>query len=68
MQYVNLTENAKAFLAMEPALMGQVAGVYFYEHPVHGDESPMMMITREGKLKTSCWFEMPSYEEVIDSL
>lgn len=54
-----LSDIAKAFLRREPELLGLVMGHYFYEDPVHGDESPLWMISPEGKLKRTCCWEVP---------
>lgn len=62
-----LTENAKKFLAQAPTLIGQIAGCKFYEHPVYGDESPMVAIFN-GKKWTSPFYDLPSLGETIDWL
>jgi hypothetical protein len=60
----NLSDKAKAFLAKGPYYIGIVAGHTFYEHPTYGDESPLVMITPEGKVKVSTFWDMPSREEL----
>ena len=59
-----LSANAKAFLANDPTLIGIVAGHYFYEHPTMGDESPLIVITPDGKKRTSDFWELPTVEEL----
>ncbi|UYA99004.1 hypothetical protein P9A54_gp19 [Xanthomonas phage vB_Xar_IVIA-DoCa10] len=50
------TEKAIAFLAKNPTYFGTVAGVDLYEHPTLGDESPIMAITADGRVKrTHCY-------------
>jgi len=61
----NLSDKAKAFLEKKPYLIGTVAGHTFYEHPTYGDESPLVMITPEGKVKVSAFWDMPTASELI---
>lgn len=60
-----LSDKAKAFLAKSPEHIGSVAGYDFYEHPTYGDESPLMMITPDGKIKCSDFWEMPDAFELL---
>ena len=59
-----LSDNAKAFLAGKPYCVGAVAGYRFYEHPTRGDESPLLVIGPNGKVKLSEHWELPSLEEL----
>ena len=59
-----LSDKAQTFLANKPYLMGVVAGYKFYEHPTRGDESPLLVIGPDGKLKLSDHWELPSREEL----
>lgn len=59
-----LSDKAKTFLANKPYLMGVVAGHKFYEHPTRGDESPLLVIGPDGKLKLSDHWEVPSWDEL----
>jgi hypothetical protein len=53
------TEKARAFIAKNPTLIGRVNGVDLYEHPTKGDESQLVAITADGRLRpTDCW-ELP---------
>jgi hypothetical protein len=47
-------------------LIGNVAGVYYYEHPVHGDESTLIAVSHKVKraISTELW-ELP---DVVESL
>jgi len=47
--------------------VGVVAGVRFYEHPTRGDESPLMVL-RDGRLVPSPYWELPTLDELGDSL
>lgn len=58
-----VTDKAKR-IAKEATLMGNVAGVPFYEHPVYGDESPLLYITKDGRVKLSDHYELPTYDEL----
>lgn len=53
------TEKAKR-LVTEATYIGAVDGVPFYEHPVYGDESPLLYINHEGKVKLSDHYELPT--------
>lgn len=57
------TEKALKLAAMG-TLIGSVCGVPFYEHPVHGDESPLLYITKDGRVKLSDFWELPTVEEL----
>ena len=60
-----LSDKAKTFLATKPYCVGAVAAHKFYEHPTRGDESPLLVIGPDGKLKLSDHWELPSVEELI---
>lgn len=60
----NLSDKAKAFLASKPYYIGTVAGHTFYEHPTYGDESPLVVIGLDGKVKVSDFWEMPAREDL----
>lgn len=61
----NLTENAKKFLSKNPTLLGCYNAYRFYECPIHGDESDIKVITREGKYKRTGCYDM---DAVIDAV
>jgi hypothetical protein len=63
----NLSDKARAFLAKNPTLIGRVLDHSFYEDPQHGDEAPMIMITPEGKLKRTEFWDLPSAEELFNA-
>lgn len=60
------TEKAIAFLAKNPTLLGTVHGVDLYEHPELGDESPLVAITADGRLKKTDHWEVPSPADGVD--
>lgn len=60
------TSNATKFLAKGPTLLGRVHGVDLYEHPTLGDESPLMAITPDGRVKRTGHWEVPSPEDGAD--
>lgn len=62
---MELSVLAKSFLAKQPTLIGVVAGISFYEHPFYGDESPLICITRNGKVKKTDFWELPTIDEVL---
>ena len=55
----NLSDKAKAFLAMNPVVLGVVGSVTYYESPTHGDEVPMFFI-ENGKLRRSEFWDIDS--------
>ena len=57
------TPNAK-LVATTATLVGSVAGCPFYEHPTQGDESPLLYITKDGRVKLSDFWDLPSYDEL----
>lgn len=59
-----LSDKARAFLAKKPTLIGRVAGIAFYEHPELGDESPLIAILKDGRVKRSPYWDMPDAIEV----
>lgn len=64
-----LTDKAKRFLSQQPELMGIVLGYRFYEHPVYGDESPLIVITPEGKKKLSGFYDyVPDMDELLSAI
>lgn len=62
------TDKARAFLAKGPTLLGRVHGVDLYEHPTLGDESPLIAITIDGRVKMTEHWEVPSHDEGTDLL
>jgi len=62
----DLSANAQKFLSNNPTLIGVVAGVRFYEHPFYGDEMTLVMITPRGRKITSTFWELPSFDEVLE--
>lgn len=60
----NLSEKAKAFMLKSPTYIGTVMGHKLYEHPTRGDEEYLYAITPDGKVKKTCWYEMPSCYEI----
>jgi hypothetical protein len=66
MTNVARTELAKAFLAKNPTLIVSRYGVDLYEHPTLGDEIELFAITRDGRLKHTDHWEVPSYEDSTD--
>ena len=52
-------------MASNPHLFATVNGFKFYEHPIHGDESPLMMMQPYGELiEFSDWFDIPDPDEL----
>lgn len=53
------SDKAKAFLAKQPTFIGTVSGYDFYEHPEMGDESPLLVVTPDGKVHKTYEWELP---------
>ena len=65
MKVSNMT--VEQFLALKPEYIGTVAGVRFFEHPEHGDDAPLVAVTRQGKLVAdSGHWELPDSMEVLE--
>ena len=50
-------------------LIGVVAGMTFYEHPLLGDEAPLQILVNEDgnvRLEETPWWDLPDREEVED--
>lgn len=60
------TANAKHFLSHNPTMLGRVNGVDLYEHPIHGDEWPLVAITADGRVKVTAHWEVPAADEADD--
>lgn len=60
------TEKAINFLAKNPTLIGRVNGVDLYESPTLGDESPLIAITADGRVKRTNHWELPLASEAGD--
>lgn len=60
---MQMGEKAQAFLAKNPAKLGTIANVTFYEHPDLGDEVPMFFIDEQGRLRRSVHWDMESAQD-----
>lgn len=60
------TEKAKKFLSKEPTFLGRVHGCDLYEHPEYGDESRLMAITPDGRVKKTEHWEVPNHYDGED--
>ena len=58
--------NRDKLLNRRPTLVGTVNGVRFYEHPVYGDEAPLVMVTETRCGLTDFW-EMSDVFNCIDN-
>jgi hypothetical protein len=62
----NLTDNAKKFLENKPVLIGSVLGYRFYEHPKLGDETDLKVLTPDGRIVSSGYYDLPSKSELMN--
>jgi len=56
--------NKQKVMATKPTLMGVVIGIKFYEHPVFGDEVPLIADT-DKQFGLSEFWEIPPLIELI---
>lgn len=59
-----LSKKAQSFLAKSPTFIGTVGGINFYENPILGDESPLIYIGQDRKVRVSDFHDFPSLDEV----
>lgn len=59
--------NAQKFLDRNPTHIGTVGGYRFYESIAHGDEAPLLVITLDGRIKASSFWELPTLEDVMSA-
>ena len=45
------------FLSKKPFFLASISGVALYEHPVYGDESPVIAVTKCGKVIETDFYE-----------
>lgn len=60
------TKAAEAFMSRKPTFIGRVNGIDLYEHPVYGDESPLVAMTAEGLVKRTSNWELPDAMDGVD--
>ena len=51
-------------VAREGTLIGIVCGVPFYEHPTLGEDAPLFYLTKDGRVKVSDFYELPTLDEL----
>ena len=56
--------NPEKFFNRNPTLLGSVSGIHFYEHPVYGDESPLVAKLPDGTVGLTCHWEVPAEHEI----
>ena len=55
--------SKEKFMGKNPTLVGSVAGVSFYEHPIYGDDVALIAVKGE-KCGYSHWYDLPTLEEI----
>lgn len=72
MSFANLISkayNREKFFSQNPTKIGQVAEFTFWEHPICGDEVPLIVENSETKeLGLSHWYDLPDHDELRDAL
>ena len=46
------------FLAKKPYFMASIGGAGLYEHPIHGDEAPIMAVFKDGRVIETDFYEL----------
>ena len=60
-----MSTKAKQFLKLRPAIIARFPEATFYEHPIRGDEHPLVAII-DGKVSTSDFWDVPDSEEAAE--
>ena len=63
MMYTTREWNKDKFMRRNPELIGTVAGIQFYEHPIMGDECPLVAIQGEHCGLTE-FYELPTHDDI----
>jgi hypothetical protein len=53
---------AARFLAQSPTLLTTIGEFRFYEHPTRGDTAPVYMITPDGRLIDTGFYDMGDFD------
>jgi len=64
---ITKTLNREKLLNLKPTRIGTVNGVRFYEHPIYGDEAPLVMVTKTHCGLTDFW-EMSDVHNYLENL
>jgi hypothetical protein len=57
--------NRAKFFALKPTLIGVVAGVKYYEDPIHGDEATLIAVTNTT-IEHTAHYEMDDIQAELD--
>ncbi len=55
--------NKGHLMAMDPTLVGEVGPYKFYEHPIWGDEAPLIAVGN-NECGLTDYFDLPTLEEL----
>ena len=47
----------------DPSYVGRNEAGVWYEHPVFGDESPLLVATEDNKIHQRIWWEVPDIND-----
>lgn len=59
-------KQTSAMKSHNPTLIGCVGGYRFYEHPLFGDEAPLLAENEDGAWGNTHHFEPPSVDEIVE--
>jgi hypothetical protein len=60
-------EKWKKLQRHNPTFLKEVCGVSFYEHPLLGDEYPVIAVMPDGQIMDD-WWDIPTEDEMRDIL
>lgn len=63
MIYITKKVNQEKLMKHNPSMIGMVLGIRFYEHPILGDESPLIAVTKDYCGVTE-FYELPTREDI----
>lgn len=63
-----LTAEAQRFLDFDPKLLAITAGARWYEHPLQGDEVPLVAILPDGRVFGTTFWDVPDGIEAAEWL
>lgn len=64
MKLSTIRPNTQKFLDLKPTLICTINDYKFYEDPIHGDEGFLVAITPRGRVRRTCFTEVPSVDEL----
>ena len=60
------TLNRDKVMSKNTTIIARVAGVTFYECPIHGDEAPLIASVPDGRFGYSDFHDIPDFMEITE--